>query len=182
MRKSFHSMLVGGLLLVMASVPISGHAASVHDNDYVTIGVPDLQQATAFFRNILDCEPVNQVAGNESPESTRASHATRDTLPASRLLLCDSGTVVELFDEHGVHSLSLARHALDHGSEPITFSADNVAHADRWLRREGVQVIGAPITVTTGPHAGQTVVNFVTPWGLRLQLVGRSPSQLATAP
>jgi len=180
MRKSFLSMLAGGLLLAIASVSFSGYAASVHDSDYVTIGVPDLQQATTFFRSILDCEPVNAAAGSESPESTHA--AARDALPASRLLLCDSGTVVELFDSHGMHFPAPARHATDHGNEPITFSANNVAHADRWLRREGVKVIGAPIAVTTGPHAGQTVVNFVAPWGLRMQLVGRNQSQVATAP
>lgn len=183
MRKSILSMLAARLLLAMTSVlPISGYAASVPDNGYVTIGVPDLQQATVFFRNILDCEQVNPVAANGSPASLRDGHTTGDALPTSRMLLCDSGTVVELFGDHAAHYPSPAHPTKDQGSEPITFSADNVAHADRWLRREGVQVIGAPLTVTTGPHAGQTVVNFVAPWGLRLQLVGRSPSQVATAP
>lgn len=182
MRTSFLSILAGGLLLAMASASFSGHAANGHDSGYVTIGVPDMEQATAFFRNILDCEPVNPVAGSESIESTRVGHATGDTVHASRLLICDSDTVVELFDDREAHAPSPATHATDHDKEPITFSADNVAHADRWLRREGVKVIGAPVTATTGPHAGQTVVNFMAPWGLQLQLVGRNPSHLATAP
>ncbi|MEO8998850.1 MAG: VOC family protein [Rhodanobacter sp.] len=144
-KKSIFWMLAGGLLaLTIAS--FSSHAASVRDSDYVAIGVPDLPQATAFFRNILDCEPVNPVAGNELPVSAQAGHSTPVAPSASRLLLC------------------------------------NVAHADRWLRREGVKVIGAPVALTSGPHTGQTVVNFVAPWGLRLQLVGRTPSQVATAP
>jgi catechol 2,3-dioxygenase-like lactoylglutathione lyase family enzyme len=176
MRKSILSMLAGGLLFAMSGM---SYATSVHDSDYVAISVPDLQQATAFFHNVLDCEEVNPAAADESRES---SHATRDAPPVSRLLLCDSGTVVELFDAREAHSPSPARHATDHGSEPIAFSADNVAHADRWLRREGVKVTGAPVALIAGPHAGQTVVNFVAPWGLQLQLVGRSPTQVATAP
>jgi catechol 2,3-dioxygenase-like lactoylglutathione lyase family enzyme len=177
MHKSLLSMLAGALLFTIAGM---GHAASVHDSDYVAISVPDLQQATAFFHNVLDCEEVNPAGGDESLESSRAAH---DAAPVSRLLLCDSGTVVELFDADAERSSSTtAHHATDHGNEPIAFSADNVAHADRWLRREGVQVTGAPVAVITGPHAGQTVVNFVAPWGLRLQLVGRSPSQVATVP
>ncbi|MFC5582735.1 VOC family protein [Rhodanobacter terrae] len=176
MHKSLLSMLAGGLLFAMAGM---GHAASVHDSDYVAIGVPDLRQATAFFHNVLDCEEVNPAAGGESLQS---GHATPDALPVSRLLLCDAGTVVELFDARAAHSASPARHAMDRGSEPIAFSADNVAHADRWLRREGVKVIGAPVVAIAGPHAGQAVVNFVAPWGLRLQLVGRNPTQVATAP
>lgn len=182
MRKSFLSILAGGLLLAMASVSFNGYAASIHDSDYVAIGVPDLQQATAFFRNILDCEPVGPLASNESPEGMHTGHAMRDALPPSRLLFCDSGTVVELFDARAMDFPAPARRATDHGSEPIMFAADNVAHADRWLRHQGVQVIGAPVTLTTGPHAGQAVVNFVAPWGLRLQLVGRTPSRIATAP
>ncbi|MGH8159978.1 MAG: VOC family protein [Rhodanobacter sp.] len=169
----------------MAGVPISSHAADVHDSGYVSVGVPDLQQATAFFRNILDCEPIGPIVANESAEpaaSANADHATRHDLPPSRLLLCDAGTVVELFDDHAVHSPSTARHFTDHGNQPIQFSTDDVTHAGQWLRREGVTVIGAPVTMTTGPHAGQTLVNFVAPWGLRLQLVGWNRSQVATAP
>lgn len=180
MRKSLLSMLV---LLLMASVPFGSHAASVHDNGYVSIGVPDLAQATAFFRNILDCEPIGLIAANESVESAHTVRATRNAPPSSRLLLCNSGTVVELFDNHGGSSPSPSRHSADHGNEPIpSFSTDDMADADRWLRREGVKVIGPPVIVRAGPQAGQTVVNFMAPWGLRLQLVGRNARQVATAP
>ena len=179
MCTSFLSILVFGFLAAMAGVPFNSHATGVHDSGYVTIGVPNLQQATAFFRNILDCEPVSPVNTDGPTTGTASRHPAP---PASRLLLCDSGTVVELFDEHGARSLSSARYSIDQGNEPIQFSADDVAHADQWLRREGVQVIGTSVTMKTGPHAGQTVVNFVTPWGLQLQLVGWNKSQLATAP
>lgn len=185
MRKTFLSMLAGGLLLVLSGVPVSSHAEAAHDSGYASIGVPDLQQATNFFRNILDCEPVNPIALNESAgaaASRGAGHAMRHDLPQSRLLLCDAGTVVELFDDHAARSPSTARHATDHGNRPVQFSTDDVAHASQWLRREGVTVIGAPVTVTSGPHAGQTVVNFVAPWGLPLQLVGWNRNRIATAP
>jgi hypothetical protein len=124
------------------------------------------------------------MAANDSAEAAtpwRVDHSARSKLPSSSLLLCDAGTVVELFDNHAVHSFP-GRHSPDRSDEPIQFSADDVTHAGQWLRREGVTVIGAPVTVTTGPHAGQTLVNFVTPWGLQLQLVGWNRSQVATAP
>jgi hypothetical protein len=87
-----------------------------------------------------------------------------------------------LLDEHAAHSPSTARHSTNRGNEPIQFSTDDVAHAGQWLRREGVTVIGTPVTAKSGAHAGQTVVNFVAPWGLQLQLVGWNRSQVATAP
>lgn len=185
MRKTFLSMLAGGLLLVMAGVPVSGHAEAADDNGYVAIAVPDLQQATTFFRNILDCEPISPITTDEfaGAATLRNVHRTpRHELPQSRLLLCDAGTVVELFDDRAARSPAPARHATEHGNEPVQFSTDDVAHAGQWLRREGVTVIGNPVTMRSGPHAGQTLVNFVAPWGLQLQLVGWSRSRVATAP
>ncbi|OOG46806.1 VOC family protein [Rhodanobacter sp. C01] len=179
MRKSLLSMFGGSLLLVMTSLPFSGRAAGTHDSDYVSIGVPDLVQATAFFRNVLDCEPIGPISANATASEAGSRHAG---LPSSRLLLCDSGNVVELFDNHGVNNISASRYSAKHDNEPIPLFADDVTHGDRWLRHEGVRVIGSPVTATSGPHAGQTVVNFVAPWGLRLQLVGRNTGRLATAP
>lgn len=182
MHKTFLSILAGGLLVVVAGVPVSSYAETAHDDGYVAIGVPDLRQATTFFRNILDCEPISADESAGTAVSGNVRRAIRHDPPQSRLLLCDAGTVVELFDDHAAHHPSLARHAANHGNEPVQFPTDDVAHASQWLRREGVTVVGAPVMMATGPHAGQTLVNFVAPWGLQLQLVGWNRSQVATAP
>jgi catechol 2,3-dioxygenase-like lactoylglutathione lyase family enzyme len=184
MRKPILSMLTVGFLIIMAGVSSRGHAAPLHDDGYVTIGVPDLRQAMAFFRDVLDCEPINPVIADRpvsGPAAVRTHRMARDELSPSRLLICDSGTVVELFDNHGM-APSRVRHSTEHGSEPIQFFTDDVAHADHWLRNEGVRVIGSPVTMSSGPHAGRTLVNFVAPWGLRLQLIGSHTSHVASTP
>lgn len=172
MSKSFLSLLAAAMLaMAAAAMPSSGRAATLHDNDYVRISVPDLPQAVAFFRDILDCQLIN-------PSAPAANSAEK--LRGSRLLSCDSGSIVELVDNHGRASPARASQSLNTSGEPIRFISGNVANADRWLRNEGVRVVGTPQTLTSGPDAGQTVVNFVSPWGLRLQLVGWA-SDVATA-
>src|SRR5690606_10502149 len=59
-------LVVAGLL---ASAPTGARAATLGDGDYVRIGVPDLRQASTFFREVLDCRPV----GNPAPVTAEAS-------------------------------------------------------------------------------------------------------------
>jgi catechol 2,3-dioxygenase-like lactoylglutathione lyase family enzyme len=158
-RTSFLLTLMASLLAAFTGA----HAAGLHGNGYVTLAVPDLPQAVAFFQNILDCEPVDAM----DPTAPRPQHT---------LLLCESDTVVELFDGHGVPAPVSARNA------PVRFFANDVGHADQWLRREGVKVVGAPVIPSTGPQAGMTLVNFVTPWGQPLQLIGRDDVQVTAVP
>lgn len=152
------------ILLLMAGLlasPVDSHATGLRDTGYVTLAVPDMPQAMAFFRDILDCEPIDAQSSPPSPSQ-------------HRLLICESDTVVELFDSHDAHVPASAA--------PVQFFANDVRHADQWLRREGVKVIGAPVTPTTGPHAGMTLVNFVTPWGQPLQLIGQDNTQITAVP
>ncbi len=40
------------------------------------------------------------------------------------------------------------------------------------LRHEGVDVNGAPRRLTSGPLTGRLALDFTSPWGLHLQLLG----------
>ena len=148
-------------LAAAAAAPSGVRAATLYGGDYVRIGVPDLEQAVAFFQDVLDCRLIG-------PESVAAS----DGAAASRLLSCDAGSVVELFDNRGI-SLSPASGRVD---QPLQFVSDDVQHAGEWLRHAGVGVNGSPHRLTSGPLAGRMALDFVSPWGLRLQLLGSDAS------
>ncbi|HEV7123407.1 MAG TPA: VOC family protein [Rhodanobacter sp.] len=167
MRRSLFSLLllVFGLL---AFVPPGVRAATLHDNGYASVGVPNLRQAVKFFQDVLDC----RVIGSPSMSSVQ-------TTSAPRLLSCDAGSIIELF---AIPPSS----APTAPAQPLQFVSADVRHADKWLRRQGARVSGAPHRLTFGPLAGRMVLDFVAPWGLRLQLVdsgARRPSgtRLATA-
>lgn len=160
---------LGSLFLV----PTGAHAATLYGRDYVRIGVPDLDQAVTFFRDIMDCSLVSQ------SELTARSSTGDD--PAYRLLSCDSDSFVELF------AVQPDSPAIDLGGaqHPLQFMADSVERASEWLRRDGVTISGAPHRLKYGPLAGRWALNFRSPWGLELQLLGRESDrptgkQLAT--
>lgn len=144
-------LVVAGLL---ASAPTGARAATLGDGDYVRIGVPDLRQASTFFREVLDCRPV----GNPAPVTAEAS--------GSRLLSCGSGSVLELFAERGDPAAA---------GETLQLLSDDTLRTDAWLRQRGVTVSGAPRRLTSGRWAGRVAVDFVTPWGMRMRLLGSRP-------
>lgn len=166
MRKSLLSLLLLMFGLV-AMVPSSARAATLYGGDYVAIAVPDLAQAVAFFQDVLDCRLIGPVT-NPPPHEP----------PKSRLLSCNAGSIVELFDERTASS-SAVRLLRAKAGQPLQFVTDDVVHAGEWLRHEHVSVHGAPHRLTSGSQAGRMVLDFKAPWGLRLQLLGNSS---ATSP
>jgi len=131
------------------SVVSGAHAARLYGNSYVRVGVPDLAQAQDFFRQVLDCRLIGPDASNGV---------------ASILLSCDEDSVVELFRQDESAAAS---------SQPLQFIVADVEHADGWLRRAGVAGVGSPHVLASGPLAGRTVIDFASPWGLPLRLLGR---------
>lgn len=167
MGKSLFALLLFAFSLA-AITPSGVRAATLYGGDYVSVGVPDLEQAVAFFQDVLDCRLIG-------PESVVAK-ASSDDLPAFRLLSCDAGSVVELFDNSGVSPSPASGRA----ERPLQFVSDDVQHASEWLRHTGVSVGGSPHRLTSGPLAGRMVLDFVSPWGLRLQLLGNDANAPAS--
>jgi catechol 2,3-dioxygenase-like lactoylglutathione lyase family enzyme len=160
MRKSILSLLFLTFGLA-AAMPTGVRAATLYGGDYAGISVPDMAQAVAFFQDVLDCE----VIGPASEPSAR------DT-PASRLLSCNAGSIVELFQEQDSSPSPAAHRSRSKAAQPLQFVTVDVVHAGQWLKHEHVSVKGAPHRLTSGPQAGRMVLDFRAPWGLRLQLLG----------
>ncbi len=154
MNKSFPSLLAFVMLGAVAAVAATNsRAAVIQDDDYVRIVVPDMAQAATFFRDVLDCQLISpRLDSGDSHQGSRES----------RLLSCGAGSVIELSAAPSPATSAGSQHR-----EPIRLISDDVAGAAQWLRHEGVRVLGTPRTL----KSGQTVVNFIAPWGLRLQLV-----------
>jgi catechol 2,3-dioxygenase-like lactoylglutathione lyase family enzyme len=145
-----HTLCLLVIALAAATSPGAG-AATLYGTGYARVGVPDMAQAVTFFQDVLDCRPIDaSVAGK----------------PASSVLLsCDTGSIVELFDNRGAPAGSAGP------DQPLRFVADDLRHDGDWLRREGVTVNGSPHRLTSGPLAGRMVLDFLAPWGMPLQLL-----------
>lgn len=146
--KFFLSILLAAIVTSAAWDTSVVHAETFQRGDYALMDVPDISQALNFFRNVLDCEATDDVA-------TSARRA---------LMICENGMVVEL--------VSGPADGTSATSAPLRFLINDVANADRWLQRDGARVIGRAVMLSSGPDAGQILVNFIAPWGQPLQLVG----------
>lgn len=121
MGKSLFALLLFAFNLA-AIAPTSARAATLYGGGYVSVGVPDLEQAVAFFQDVLDCRLIG-------PESAVAE-ASSDDAPASRLLSCDAGSVVELFDNRGISPSPASGRA----ERPLQFVSDAMcSRPARWL-------------------------------------------------
>lgn len=151
MDKTRHILLFVIFSLMMV-LPPGARATTLGDGDYARVGVPDLAQAAAFFHDVLDCRPVGV-----APVAVAGASG-------SRLLSCGGGSMLELFVDRGNSS--------SRPSQALQFISDDALHTDAWLRQRGVTVSGSPHRLTSGPWAGRVALDFVAPWGLRMQLLG----------
>src|SRR6185312_11193925 len=106
---------------------------------------------------VLGCEPI----GPRSEEGPRSS---------SILLAYTPGSVVEL-------TTAPTSRRSGHPGNPIQLMSDDPAATAHSLRQKGMNSVGKQRRLASG----QTALDFVAPWGLRLQLVSRvADARIAT--
>ena len=136
--------------LFIASLAFSllpGISRAAPDADgYVAIQVPDVTQAVSFFRDVMNC--------------TVISDDSQAPLAQGALMSCGRETVVEV-------SRSSGRPPLHQNT--LSLDTDDGLSVVGWLRAHHIATTGSPTHLADGKVA----VNFVTPWGQPLQLVGR---------
>jgi catechol 2,3-dioxygenase-like lactoylglutathione lyase family enzyme len=140
--------------LTLLALPGLGRAGT---GGYVALPVPDVQQATAFFHDVMNCAVVSESTGAHAAPST--------------LMDCGGGTIVELTGgtarQNGAMSAAPA----------VVFVTDNAVAAASWLRANHVAVVGQPLRMAEGVDMDRIAVDFVTPWGQPMQLVSHAPAE-----
>lgn len=144
--------------------------------DHVGITVPDLDEAVAFFEEVLGCETVYRATPPVDESVRDWMERNLGVHPDSTMRLarlrCGPTTNVELLDyddptqrdEHPTNS--------DPGAVHLAFFVDDMDAAVEYLEGVGgVEIQGEPRYTEDGPEEGQTFVYFRAPWGLQLELV-----------
>jgi len=88
-----------------------------------------------------------------------------------RFLRCRNGANFELFEYESPDQNRQQPRNSDVGGHHIAFYVDDIHEAIAYLNAKGVRVLGEPTVRDSGPHAGQTWIYFLTPWGMQLELV-----------
>jgi catechol 2,3-dioxygenase-like lactoylglutathione lyase family enzyme len=142
--------------------------------DHVGFTVPDIEQATRFFVDVIGCDVVFEIGPFVSDDDWMQVHLgvhPRAVIKTLRMLRCRNGPAFEMF-EYALDGASATPPAnSDVGAAHLGFMVEDMAAAVAHLRAQGVTVQGEPTTMTEGPSAGLTWVYFLAPWGMQLELV-----------
>jgi catechol 2,3-dioxygenase-like lactoylglutathione lyase family enzyme len=143
--------------------------------DHVGITVPDLDEAIAFFTEVLGCELLWRIDGIEDPEgawmSTRLNVHPDASMDVA-MLRCGPTTNVELFQYEAPDQKKDIPKNSDHGASHLAFYVTDIRAAVTYLERHpGVKVLGKPETEQQGPTKGHEWVYFLTPWGMQMEVI-----------
>jgi catechol 2,3-dioxygenase-like lactoylglutathione lyase family enzyme len=142
--------------------------------DHIGFTVPDLDEAVAFFVDVIGCEPFYELGPFRSDDDWMAAHLNvhpRAVMKRLKFLRCRNGSNLELFEYEAPDQGRVQPKNSDVGGHHLAFYVDDIDEAVAYLRSRGVRVLGEPTVRTTGPSAGQTWVYFLSPWGMQLELV-----------
>ena len=141
--------------------------------DHVGITVPNMEQATAFFVDVLGCELLyeREPPGDDSPRD-RLGVPAGSRIQAVRFFRCVNGANIELFEFYSPDQREDFPRPSDVRIQHLAVYVDDLDAAVEHLRRHGVKLMSDPNPLP-GPEAGEgnRFIYARTPWGLTVELI-----------
>ncbi|MBS0420268.1 MAG: VOC family protein [Proteobacteria bacterium] len=148
---------------------------SLRGVEHIGFTVPDLEQATSFFVEVIGCQWVYSLGPIADPAGdwmTRHLNVpARAAIRELRFFRCGFGPNFEIFEYQGPQLRLAPPRNCDVGGHHLAFYVDDFDRALSYLTQCGLPVLGTPTHRTSGPSAGQTWIYFLSPWGMQLELV-----------
>jgi catechol 2,3-dioxygenase-like lactoylglutathione lyase family enzyme len=165
----------GAILLATASVGYAQGIPTLRGHDHTGITVPDIKAATDFFVNVIGCKdamsfgPFADEKGDFMQQLLNVN--PRAVIHRITLVRCGSGSNIELFQYSSPDQKNMTPKNSDIGGYHIAFYVDDIQAAKDYLISKGVKTFFGPFPVKEGPAAGQSIVYFLAPWGLQMELI-----------
>ena len=164
-------------LLISAS-PLTASADSIpglRGHDHTGVTVPDVKAATAFFTDVIGCKHAMSFGPFMDDKGTFMKDAVnvnpRAVIEEISMVRCGYGSNIELFQYKSPDQDKTEPKNSDYGGHHIALYVDDIDKAAEYLRTKGVKTMQGPIPVKEGPAAGQSILYFLTPWGLQMELI-----------
>ena len=141
--------------------------------DHVGITVPDLEEATAFFVEVLGCVVLYEHPGSDPARAYARLGAEPGAHPRRvRMLRCANSANIELFEWEAPRQRTDFPRPSDQAIQHVAIYVEDVDAAARALREHGIEVLAGPNPLP-GPEAGagNRFVYTRTPWGMTLELI-----------
>ena len=152
--------------------------------DHIGITVPDMEQATDFFVDVLGCELLyeREPPRDDAPRD-RLGVPAGSRIQAVRFLRCANGANIELFEFYSPDQREEFPRPSDVGIQHLAVYVDDLDAAAEHLDRHGINLLSGPNPLP-GPEAGEgnRFIYARTPWELTLELISYpSPMGLPAA-
>jgi muconolactone delta-isomerase len=142
--------------------------------DHFGVTVPDVEEATRFFVELIGCTPFYPLGRIRSDDDWMKTHLNvhpRAEITKIRFLRCRNGINFELFEYKSPDQRRQMPKNSDIGGHHIGIYVEDFDKALAYLKSKSVTVLGEPSIRTTGPNAGRTWIYFLTPWGMQMEMV-----------
>ncbi len=157
----------------MTNSPSAG-LPGLRGTEHVGFTVPDLEEATRFFVDVIGCECVFEVGQFMADGDWMATHLNvdpRTIMRKLRFFRCKHGSNFEIFQYEAPGQKLEPPKNSDVGGHHLAFYVDDMDAAVAYLKSKGVRLLGEPTLRTAGPNAGQHWIYFLAPWGMQFELV-----------
>jgi catechol 2,3-dioxygenase-like lactoylglutathione lyase family enzyme len=143
--------------------------------DHAGITVPDIDQAVAWFVDVLGCTSPLSFGPFSDPTGTFMQDLLgvhpRAVIEQISLVRCGNGPSVELFEYSSPDQDQTFRKNSDFGGKHIAFYVRHIDKAVAYMQSKKVEKLLGPLSVTEGPAAGQAINYFRAPFGTYIELI-----------
>jgi len=143
--------------------------------DHIAYTVPDLDQAVAFFTEVIGAELIYREGPIRDPDGdTMRRHLGVHPRAGCHIAMLRLGPVtnLELFAYDAPDQRRELPANSDWGGHHLAIHVTDIDRAARYLgEHPGVELLGSPRTIPHGPIAGNHWLYFRTPWGMQMELV-----------
>ena len=168
------ALLAASAMLLSVTFAQAG-IPGMRGHDHTGITVPDMDQAVAFFTDILGCQKAMSFGPFADDKGTFMTDLlgvdSKAVIENITLMRCGFGSNVELFKYTAPDQKALNQKNSDIGAFHIAFYVDDIKAAKAFLDEKGVPTRLGPLPVEQGPAAGQAILYFQSPWGLQLEAI-----------
>ena len=146
--------------------------------DHIGITVPDMEEATKFFRNAFGAElAYNNLKPSDPPQEGPKAEKILGLTPGSkavhiRLLVIGQSATIELFQFENTNQRKRLN-AYDYGLQHVAFYVDDMVQAAERFSKSGGTLHTTPQDLTGNYEAGNDhqFVYGRTPWGMLIELI-----------
>ncbi len=143
--------------------------------DHAGITVPDIDEAIAWFEEVMGCSAPLTFGPFSDPTGTFMQDLLdvhpRAVIEQITMIRCGRSANIELFEYEAPDQKTTFPKNSDWAGHHIAFYVNDIDKAVAHMVSHGVQKLLGPLAVTEGPAAGQSINYFRAPFGTYIELI-----------